>query len=68
MPIARTDLEPDGYYWASRLRDSELQVVQVSTVFGRSPDYLTVAIMSSDQHYNMEEFAFHALILPPAAE
>ncbi|MBB3452751.1 acetyl-CoA carboxylase alpha subunit [Rhizobium sp. BK313] len=67
MPIARTELQPDGYYWARRIESDEMEVVQVSTVFGRHPDYLTVAILSSDQHYTLEEFEFYAVISPPGA-
>ena len=67
MPIDRTELQPEGYYWARRKKSDEMEVVQVSTVFGRDPDYLTVAILSSEQHFTLEEFEFYALISPPGA-
>jgi hypothetical protein len=55
-------LEPDGFYWARRLVGGELEIVQVSTVFGRKREFLTVAIIGSDQHYTLEEFAFYAAV------
>jgi hypothetical protein len=55
-------LEPDGLYWARRLDGGELEIVQVSTVFGRRREFLTVAVIGSDQHYTLEEFAFYAAV------
>ena len=60
--IKHEALEPDGFYWARRLDGGELEIVQVSTVFGRGREFLSVAVIGSDQHYTLEEFAFHAAV------
>lgn len=65
MPHFTDELVPDAYYWAALKGSDDLQIVQVSTVFGRQPHHLTVAVMSSEQHYSLEDFDFHALIMPP---
>lgn len=67
-PLAIPDLEPETYYWASRkdqLADAVLDVVQISTVFGNGPDYLSVAVLGSDQHYSLQDYLFFEKIRPP---
>ena len=65
MPIFRSGLDPGAYYWARRFGEDELQIVQISTVFGRDIEHLTVAVMSSDQHYTLSEFEYRAVVRPP---
>jgi len=65
VPIFKSDLEPGGYYWARRFGEDELQIVQISTVFGRDLEHLTVAVMSSDQHHALSEFEYRAVVHPP---
>ncbi|MBB5663653.1 hypothetical protein GGE68_001843 [Rhizobium leguminosarum] len=70
-PIELADLEPSGYYWALRdifLSDGadELEIVQISTVFGETYEYLSVAVLGSDQHYSLKDFVFFAKIDVPA--
>ena len=51
-------LVPDGFYWArsSRYFEGRTTVVQVSTIFGRDPDYWTLALLGTDQHAMPSEF------------
>jgi hypothetical protein len=45
-------LIPEAYYWARSAKhfDGKLTVVKVSTVFGEDPNYLTLALLGTDQH------------------
>ncbi|KAA0689464.1 hypothetical protein DTW90_31750 [Neorhizobium sp. P12A] len=66
MPHIETEsLEPEGLYWARRNSAGPVEVVQVSTVFGREKEFLTVATLGSDEHYALEDFEFVAEITPP---
>jgi hypothetical protein len=63
QPIKHSDLDPDAYYWALRdpflsEREEELEIVQVSTVFGATPEHLSVAVFGSEQHYSLRDFVF----------
>lgn len=70
QPIKHSELEPDAYYWALRdpfLSDDggELEIVQVSTVFGAMPEHLSVAVLASEQHYALNDFVFYLKIVQP---
>ncbi|CAN7640391.1 hypothetical protein [Neorhizobium sp. LjRoot104] len=69
-PIDFFNLEPNGFYWALRdqfLSDgADLEIVQVSTVFGTTFEYLSVAVLGSEQHYSLKDFVFFAKIELPA--
>jgi hypothetical protein len=59
--IAQAALLPDRCYWARRLvsaEGGELEIVQISAVFGPTLDYFSVAIFGSDQHYSLNDFEF----------
>jgi hypothetical protein len=64
--IGIEQLEPNRFYWARRLpakgasisEASDIEVVQVSTVFGAISEFWTVAIMGSDQHFDLAAFEF----------
>jgi hypothetical protein len=72
--IEGKDLEPNGIYWARRkatasqppAAPSEVRVVQVSTAFGSIPEFLTIAIIGSDEHFALDEFEFVSAIKAPA--
>ncbi|WP_088704986.1 hypothetical protein [Rhizobium sp. R693] len=51
-------LEAGGVYWARRrsVADTQPTVVQVSTVFGRNPEYWTLLIPGSGEHHMPDEF------------
>lgn len=54
-------LEPNRFYWARRLpaegasigEPNDIEVVWVSTVFGATPEFWTVAVMGSDEHFDL---------------
>jgi hypothetical protein len=60
--IALNDLVAEHFYWARRHSgadaERELQIVRVSSIFGSTREFLTIATIGSDQHYALEEFDF----------
>ena len=75
--IGIEQLEPNRFYWARRLpsergsifEPNDIEVVQVSTVFGSTPEFWTVAVMGSDEHFDLSAFEFfHKVPSPPTAE
>lgn len=56
--MVAASLVPGAFYWAksSRYFDGRTTVVQVSTVFGKEPDYWTLALLGTDQHAMPTEF------------
>ena len=74
--ISIDQLEPNRFYWARHkqaqgARHSEpndIEVVQVSTVFGATSEFWTVAVMGSDEHFDVAAFEFlHKVPSPPQA-
>jgi hypothetical protein len=69
--IALSDLVAEQFYWARRRigtdAERELQVVRVSSIFGSTREFLTIAIVGSDQHYALEEFDFIGAVTRPDA-
>ncbi|KPH06254.1 hypothetical protein FHX14_000503 [Rhizobium sp. BK619] len=65
--MAIAGLVPGKLYWASSWKhfDGKITVVEVSSVFGEDPDYWTVAVIGSDQHYMLGDFEFIAIAEPP---
>ena len=59
-------LVPGGFYWAKSAKyfEGRTTVVQVSTVFGRDPDYWTLALLGTDQHAMPSEFEIIAPVDP----
>jgi len=53
-----TSLIPDAFYWArsSKHARGRATIVQVSTIFGKEPDYWTLAVPGSDQHHMVDDF------------
>ena len=75
--IAIEQLEPGRFYWARRLAVAgvpaiearDIEVVQVSTVSGATSEFWTVAVMGSDEHFDLAGFEFfHKDHSPPIAE
>ncbi|WFS03655.1 hypothetical protein [Rhizobium tumorigenes] len=75
--IGIDQLELNRFYWDRRLRvegaaifePNDIEVVRVSTVFGATPEFWTVAVMGSDEHFDLAAFEFfHTLPSPPAAD
>jgi hypothetical protein len=60
-------LVPGAFYWArsSEHFDGKVTVVRISTVFGEDPDYWTVAVLGSDQHFMPSDFEIIAPAEPP---
>lgn len=56
------DLVPNACYWARRknaaAEEIEAEIVQVSTVFGSTSDFFSVAVLGSDQHFSLKDFEF----------
>lgn len=63
--IASENLMPERFYWARRVSTGTLEIVQVSTVFGTALEFLTVALIGTDQHLVLEEFDFIEEIIAP---
>lgn len=59
------DLRPNEFYWARRFGHHTTEVVQISTVFGSAPEFLTMATVGSEQHYTLEEFDFISEVTRP---
>lgn len=66
-------LEAGEFYWACRkvdhggakATDRKIEVVQVSTVFGSAAEFWTVAIMGSDEHFDLDAFEFFYRVPSP---
>jgi hypothetical protein len=74
--IGIEQLQPNHFYWARRLPvegapasdPNDIEVVQVSTVFGAASEYWTVAVMGSDEHFDLASFEFyHKVPAPPSS-
>jgi hypothetical protein len=65
--IALDDLVAEQFYWARRRTgidaERELQIVRVSSIFGSTREFLTIAVVGSDQHYAVDEFDFIEVVL-----
>lgn len=68
MPINKELLQAESYYWARRENGDEPEIVQISSIFGEGPDYMTVAVMGSDQHHSLGDFEFMAEIIRAGGE
>ncbi|MFW8584597.1 hypothetical protein ACOJBM_05910 [Rhizobium beringeri] len=72
--IGTDHLESNRFYWARRLPakgasipgPSEIEVVQISTVFGAASEFWTVAVVGSDEHFDLSAFEFLHKVLSPA--
>jgi hypothetical protein len=64
--IALSDLVAEQFYWSRRRTgtdaEREPQIVRVSSIFGSTREFLTIAIVGSDQHYALEEFDFVGVV------
>ncbi|WP_431324425.1 hypothetical protein [Rhizobium sp. YTU87027] len=62
-----TSLVAGAFYWATsdKYADRRTTIVQVSTIFGEAPDYWSLAVLGSDQHYMISDFEIIALVEPP---
>lgn len=62
-----TGLTAGAFYWArsDKHTDGRPTVVRVSTVFGEEPDFWTVAVTGSDQHYMIGDFEIIAEVEQP---
>ncbi|KRB55382.1 hypothetical protein ASE04_05710 [Rhizobium sp. Root708] len=60
-------LVPDAFYWARPANRSgeAATVVQVSTVFGKDPEYWTLAVVGSDQHHMLGDFEIISRAISP---
>lgn len=65
ITIDDDELRAGSYYWAHRLGADDVEVVQVSDIFGSDREYWTVAVMGSDQHHSLSEFAFLIRLIKP---
>jgi hypothetical protein len=64
--IALNDLVAEQFYWAKRRSgtdaEREPQIVRVSSIFGSTREFLTIATIGSDQHYALDEFDFIGVV------
>jgi hypothetical protein len=75
--IGIDQLEPNRFYWACRLaaegaavsEQTDIEIVQVSTVFGSASEFWTVAVMGSEEHFDLAAFEFFRKVpSPPISE
>ncbi|UIK01120.1 hypothetical protein LZK82_26535 (plasmid) [Rhizobium leguminosarum] len=74
--ISTDQLEPNRFYWARRLpakgtsiSERDIEVVQISTVFGAACEFWTVAVVGSDERFDLSAFEFFQKVpSPPIAE
>jgi len=61
-------IEPERHYWAIKTTpDAIVEVVYVSTVFGKEREYWTVARFGNEAHSMLEEFDFLEMVSRPTA-
>jgi hypothetical protein len=65
ITIDPNDLRVGSYYWARPNQGEDLEIVQVSDVFGSDREYWTVAVMGSDQHRSLKDFEFLIRLMRP---
>lgn len=65
IAIEHDDLRAGSYSWARRTGSDDVEVVQVSDIFGSHKDYWTVAVMGSEQHHSLPEFSFLIRLIKP---
>jgi hypothetical protein len=72
--ISIEQLEPNGFYWACRKsvvgarfeEPHEIEIIQISTVFGSAAEFWSVATMGSDEHFALQDYDFfHKVAAPP---
>ncbi|MFS2154964.1 hypothetical protein [Rhizobium sp. Rhizsp42] len=59
-------LVPDKFYRArsNKYAGGRTTIVQVSTIFGESPDFWTLAVPGSDEHHMIGDFEIIAPVEP----
>ncbi|PZM14321.1 hypothetical protein [Rhizobium tubonense] len=74
--ISIDQLEASRFYWARRKPNTtattaepgDIEVVKVSTMFGAASEFWTVAVVGSDEHFDLAAFEFlHKVPSPPQA-
>jgi hypothetical protein len=65
ITIDQDELRAGSYYWARRTGSDDVEVVQVSDIFGSAKEYWTVAVMGSEQHHSLSEFSFLIRLIKP---
>lgn len=60
---------PHAFYWArsDKHQNGRMTIIQVSTVFGESEEYWTLAVPGSDQHFMIDDFEILSLIEQPVS-
>ncbi|AVC52693.1 hypothetical protein E0H35_36515 [Rhizobium leguminosarum bv. viciae] len=71
--IGTFQLEPNRFYWVRRMpakgasisEPSDIEVVQISTVFGAACEFWTVAVVGSDERFDLSAFEFFRKVPSP---
>lgn len=72
--IAVEQLEAGRFYWARRkpakgalVSDpGDFEIIRISTVFGSAPEFWTVILMGTDEHFDIQAYDFfHKVPSPP---
>lgn len=71
--IAIERLEANRFYWARRkpahgapaTEPVDIEIVQVSTIFGAAPEFWTVAIIGSDEYFDLPAYEFFHKVSSP---
>ena len=75
--IAIEQLQANQFYWARRRQlggtpigePRELEIIRISTIFGSAPEFWTVAVSGSEEHFDLQTFEYlHKVPSPPLAE
>jgi hypothetical protein len=64
--ISIEQLQANHFYWARRRQSAgapigeapELEVIRISTIFGSAPEFWTVAMSGSEEHFDLEAFEY----------
>ena len=74
--IGIEQLEAHGFYWGRRkpvpgapaTEPHDIEIVQISTVFGAASEFWTVAVIGADEHFSLENYEFfHKIPSPPVS-
>ena len=74
--ISVEQLQANHFYWARRKLTRvapaseafDLEIIKISTMFGTSPEFWTVAITGSDEYFDLDAFEyFHKVAAPSMA-
>jgi len=69
--ITIEQLQANQFYWARRKQAlgapiPELEIIRISTVFGMAPEFWTVSVSGSDEHFDLEAYEYLHKVASPS--